>query len=257
MKAFATVARFGLVLAACGLGSAAAYEGSERQQRDEALLRLIEPAATGQAPGTLTCNQAEREQYRQATEIVDRGTGGGHTKSEIDGARLTIELIEHRCGDPMATSPKAPAEGAEEGNHDFPMSHTGWGATLTAVVQPDSASAAALGTVMRVNAVEYCERDPGGETGGTPAGVARCVDAVLAKEQGKRHVVMANCTQGTIKTSHMGSFVFTDVFEDADGNPVYPWKNAETGEVLDGSMRSGGATVDAQFALVCPSYKTW
>lgn len=250
-----------LLIAGAWSGSAdaqtAGYEGSERQRQDKALLRLIEPAARGDEPGAHACNQAEREQYRQAEQIVERGEAGGYARSDVDGARLTIELIEHRCGSEL----KGPAEegraAAGAGNEDFPLSHAGWSATLTAVTQPDSPSAAALGTVMRINAMEYCKRDPGGETGGTPEGLARCVESVLDKEKGKRHVILANCPQGKIRTSRMGSFVFTGVFEDADGNAVYPWKHAETGEVLDGSMASGGATVDAQFGLVCPSYKTW
>ena len=146
---------------------------------------------------------------------------------------------------------------SEKGNEDFPMSHMTWSATLLEVKGADSADATAIGKVLRLNATEYCKRDPGGETGGTKAGITKCIESLLAEEKGKLYSISANCIKKIITTSHLGSFTFTGRFENAEGFPVYPWKNENTGEMLDGGMASGGATVDAQFATVCPSFKTW
>jgi len=78
----------------------AAYEGSEMQKRDLALMRLLEPLVERDAPGSHVCNHSEKQQYANAKEIVGGGRGAGFSKNELDGALLTIGLIENRCGTP-------------------------------------------------------------------------------------------------------------------------------------------------------------
>jgi len=70
------------------------------QKRDQALLRLLEPVVEGDVPGSRDCNQSEKQQYANAKQIVRGGYNSGYSKNEIDGAHLTIELIENRCGVP-------------------------------------------------------------------------------------------------------------------------------------------------------------
>lgn len=78
----------------------AAYEGSAMQKRDQALLRLLEPVVEGDAPESHNCNQSEKQMYASAKEIVRGGYNAGYSKNDLDGAHLTIELIENRCGIP-------------------------------------------------------------------------------------------------------------------------------------------------------------
>ena len=150
--------------------------------------------------------------------------------------------------------------GARAGEHasgSFPMTHTAWGATVVELSGENTSQATAVGVVTQRDAIEYCQRDPGGNHVGAEQGARKCVNELLAQESGKRYSIRADCPGKTITTSHLGSFVFTGKFEDEGGLPLYPWKNTNTGEHMDGGMMGGGATVDAQFGLVCGAFKFW
>lgn len=77
-----------------------AYEGSEMQKRDQAMLRLIEPVVEEDKPGSHNCNADEKRMYAEAKEIIRGGYNSGYSKNDLDGAHMTVELIENRCGQP-------------------------------------------------------------------------------------------------------------------------------------------------------------
>ena len=147
-----------------------------------------------------------------------------------------------------------PSSGSDIQNEDFPLSAKSWSASLIELKEANTTHATAVGKVTRLNATEYCTRDPDGETNGSQSSINQCVDRLLLQQKDKLYSITANCIDKTITTSHQGGFHFTGVFENSEGFPVSPWQHDTTGELADGV---DGDLPDVQFAVVCPSYKTW
>ena len=147
-----------------------------------------------------------------------------------------------------------PSSGNDIQNENFPLSAKSWSASLIELKGANTTHATAVGKVTRLNASEYCTRDPDGETDGSQSSINQCVERLLLQQKDKLYSISANCIDKTITTSHQGSFHFTGVFENSEGIPVSPWQHDTTGELADGV---DGDLPDVQFAVVCPSFKTW
>jgi hypothetical protein len=135
---------------------------------------------------------------------------------------------------------------------EFPLSPKGYQATVVNKEGVNSSKAIAIGKVRGNNAIEYCERDPGGETQeyGGKLTKEQCVEKVLKEEEGKKYLASADCSKKTIKTSW--GETFTLVGKDSVGS--YIWRDKRTGRVLDGSNASGAPVVEGQFRMLCPGF---
>jgi hypothetical protein len=120
---------------------------------------------------------------------------------------------------------------------DFPIaSCKSWNGTIVSVEGIDSTRAIMIGTITSKNLLEYCERDPGGETVeyGGKLTVQQCVEKYKSETQRLELRSIANCRDGSI------------VFGRSSAR--FPLKaNADT------SCGSGMPPLIAQFQALCPT----
>lgn len=166
----------------------------------------------------------------------------------------TTQSNQSTHSQPAGQQTTTPPHGSDIQNEDFPLSAKSWSASLIELKGVNTAQASAIGKVTRLNASEYCTRDPDGETDGSQPSINQCVERLLGQQQDKLYSITANCIDKTITTSHQGSFHFTGVFENSEGFPVSPWQHDTTAELADGV---DGDLPDVQFAVVCPAFKSW
>lgn len=121
--------------------------------------------------------------------------------------------------------------------NDFPIaSCKSWDGTIVSIEGIDSAKAVMTGAVTDKNLLEYCERDPGGETieYGGKLTVQQCVEKYRRQTQKLELRSTANCRDGSI------------VFDRSSAR--FPLKtNADT------SCGSGMPPLIAQFQILCPA----
>lgn len=128
----------------------------------------------------------------------------------------------------------------------FPISAKGEQATLTELDGVDTDHASAKGQITQADFLEYCERDPGGETiqYGGKLTVRQCAQREQATTNQRTFVSHANCKA---KELHLwdGSWRFlgyqheTITWTDPKGENEKPW--------------NGTAAADGQFELLCPN----
>jgi hypothetical protein len=174
--------------------------------------------------------------------------------SEPQATTTTTQSNQSTSSQTAGQQTATPAHGSDIQNEDFPLSAKSWSASLIELEGENTAQASAIGKVTRLNASEYCTRDPDGETDGSQSSINQCIERLLGQQQDKLYSITANCIDKTITTSHQGSFHFTGVFENSEGFPISPWQHDTTAELAEGV---DGDLPDVQFAVVCPSFKTW
>jgi hypothetical protein len=138
---------------------------------------------------------------------------------------------------------------------DFPLSSKGYAATVIQIKNIDSNNAFAIGQVMRPNAEEYCNRDPGGETKkyGGKLTIQQCFNKVLKEESGKKVSATADCLRKKVTVDWGGTYVmknklWNDTYWD------YTWADDASGTVLDGSSASGVPVIEETFRMLCPAF---
>lgn len=92
---------------------------------------------------------------------------------------------------------------------EFPLSTKGYQATITKITGQNTDHAIALGQVMRPNAEEYCNRDPGGITKqyGGQLTIAQCIEGILTYEKDKKVSATADCPRKKVTAEWGGSYV--------------------------------------------------
>lgn len=125
---------------------------------------------------------------------------------------------------------------------DFPVaSCKSWNGTVVERDGIDTARASMRGIVTKADLLEYCERDPGGETKATGGRMttAQCVAKYLRQEARTSMMSEANCRTGTV------------VFSYGDREPTRA--RFPLGPDADTSCASGMPPLVEQFKMLCPS----
>lgn len=133
------------------------------------------------------------------------------------------------------------------------LSDRGVQATVVSLEGRGTRSAHAIGRVTRANALEYCRRDPGGETraNGGKLTVGQCVEEYLRPEQGRAYIASADCKARLLRSTFREGNPYRVVRVNREDGELI-WRSEATREVLDNSTASGGAVLGAQFRLLCP-----
>lgn len=130
------------------------------------------------------------------------------------------------------------------------------------------------GIVTEADAVEYCTRDPGGSYPDSASGLRRCVDEVMAVENGEVYKARAQCAQELLRPAlpEMAARQYIDGVHDSqywwrlavqpgeddwltgDGQMQGPaWQNVTTGETRDSTGAGGGFVWYDLFTVACQS----
>ncbi len=135
----------------------------------------------------------------------------------------------------------------EIGKH-IPLSHSGYGAKVTAINDVDSEKATMVLEVTNDDAAEYCQRDPGGETVqyGGKLTVDQCISKVMGVEEYKNYTVEADCLNKGL-TGHDGHTYHITGLDDVN-SPVWYDENDQY-ELIPAASE----TLTVHFAYLCPS----
>ena len=124
---------------------------------------------------------------------------------------------------------------------DFPLaSCAGWGATVTSQTGVNTARAIMHGIVTKEDIIEYCNRDPGGETrqhGGSLT-VNQCVGSNSKLAGEAEYISEANCQMDVLVLRRRG---------EPQRKVVLP-----LGDNADTSCASGLPPLIAEFKILCP-----
>lgn len=128
----------------------------------------------------------------------------------------------------------------------FPLSAKGVEATLAQITGVDTDHAFAIGQITAADQLEYCERDPGGETGqyGGKLTNQQCVVMNTAHTKQTDFDSFANCLSKTV-TLRDGTWRILS-YDDSAFTWLDPKSQVE-------KSWNGTAAVEAQFELLCPN----
>lgn len=124
----------------------------------------------------------------------------------------------------------------------FPISSCkGWNATITSRAGTNTKNASMQGKITQPDLLEYCERDPGGETlqYGGRLSIEQCVQKYLRSNGSDRFKSSANCAIGKL------------TFSQSDGKSETITLPLQEG--ADTSCASGIPPLIQQFKILCPS----
>ncbi len=155
----------------------------------------------------------------------------------------------------------------------FALSSKGVQATLVSRrTNATNVVTAVEGIVTEADAMEYCTRDPGGSYPDTASGLSRCVDEVMAVENGEVYKARAQCAQELLRPAlpEMSARQYIDGVPDSqywwslavqpgeddwltgDGQMQGPaWQNVTTGETRNSSGAGGGFVWYDLFSVAC------
>ena len=137
----------------------------------------------------------------------------------------------------------------------LPLSDKGVQATVVSIAGQETRSARVVGRVTRADALEYCQRDPGGETRqyGGRLTIPQCTDQYLRSERGRTYAAFADCVARTLRSTYRQGNPYRAIrISQQSGYRDITWRSA-SGQIAENSTAGGGNTLTAQFELLCPS----
>ena len=136
---------------------------------------------------------------------------------------------------------------------DFPLaSCKSANGTIIQMSGTNTDHATMVGTVTAPDAMEYCDRDPGGETtaNGGPKTVEACVAEYLKRENGAQYRAIANCPQHILESNAGRGMERFRLVRNDEG--AFAWGSIRTGRTLGNSCGDGTPPLFEQFKILCP-----
>jgi hypothetical protein len=201
---------------------------------------LIDPkAAVKAARASLEVRAACANDRVCILDVLRYYPDGSPEPAWVEGYRAT--LVRQVVADDLSIRSHA----AVGRRSSFPTSSKGVQATLTSIDGVDTDHASATGVMTPADFLEYCERDPGGETRqyGGKLSIKQCATRERAASAERTLVSKADCKAKTI-TLWDGRWRFLSY------DVSITWKNPK-GEVEE--PWAGTSAVDAQFERLCPN----